>query len=145
VGGTLTEYLAARGCVALAVEGGQNDSPAAIAHHEAVIAVGLAAAGITEPPGLDQARDLLSRARGDLPTQIEVALRHPVGPGFRMVPGFANIHRAVAGTLLAHDARGEIRAPFDGFVLLALYQAQGTDGFFYGREVTSGCRPPAPA
>lgn len=135
LGGTLTEYLAARGSVALAVEGGQHDSPASIAHHEAVIRIGLAAAGITSPSGLDAARDLLARARGDLPRQIEVALRHPVGPGFRMVPGFANIQRAAAGTVLAHDAGGEIRAPFDGVVLMPLYQAQGTDGFFYGRAL----------
>jgi succinylglutamate desuccinylase len=135
LGGTLTEYLAASGCIALAVEGGQNDSPAAAANLEAAILVGLAAAGIARLPGLDDASALLARARGDLPRQIEVALRHPVGPGFRMVPGFANIQRAVAGTVLAHDAGGEIRAPFDGVVLMPLYQAQGTDGFFYGREV----------
>jgi succinylglutamate desuccinylase len=133
LGGTLTEYLAARGCVPIAVEGGQNESPSAAANLEAAILIGLAAAGITRPPGLDAARDLLARARGDLPQQIEVALRHPVGPGFRMVPGFANIQRAVAGTLLAHDAAGEIRAPFDGLVLMPLYQAQGTDGFFFAR------------
>ena len=137
LGGTLTEYLAARRCVALAVEGGQHAGPASIAHHEAVIRIGLAAAGITSPSRLDAARDLLARARGDLPRQIEVAVRHPVGPGFRMVPGFANIQRAATGTLLAHDAGGEIRAPFDGVVLMPLYQAQGTDGFFYGREVSN--------
>ena len=134
LGGTLTEYLAARGCVPLAVEGGQHASPASIAHHEAVIRLGLAAAGIAHLPDLDGARDLLARARGDLPRRIEVAHRHPVGPGFRMLPGFANIQRAAAGTLLAHDAGGEIRAPFDGVVLMPLYQAQGTDGFFYCRE-----------
>lgn len=137
LGGTLTECLAARGCVSLAVEGGQNESPAAIANLEAVITVALAASGVARPPALDDARRLLARARGDLPAHVEVALRHPVGPGFRMVPGFANIQRAAAGTLLAHDAHGEIRAPFDGVVLLPLYQAQGTDGFFYGREVAA--------
>jgi hypothetical protein len=37
--------------------------------------------------------------------------------------------------LLAHDRNGEIRAPFDGLVLLPLYQSEGSDGFFYGRSV----------
>jgi succinylglutamate desuccinylase len=52
-----------------------------------------------------------------------------------MEPGFANIQRTSAGTLLAREQGAEIRAPFDGFVLLPLYQAQGEDGFFYGREI----------
>jgi predicted deacylase len=135
LGGTLTEYLAAKGCVALAIEGGQSDSPAALANLEAVIAVALAGAGLAEPADLSAAHDRLRAARGALPPLIEVALRHPVGPGFRMEPGFANIHRVEAGTLLARDHGGEIRAAFDGLVLLPLYQAQGSDGFFLAREV----------
>jgi predicted deacylase len=135
LGGTLTEYLAARGCVALAVEGGQSESAAAVAYLEAVIAVGLAAAAMVDVPELGQARELLQRARGSLPPFIQVALRHPVRPGFCMEPGFANIERTAAGTLLARDEGGEIRAPFDGVLLMPLYQAQGSDGFFYGREV----------
>ncbi len=137
LGGTLTEYLATRGCVALAVEGGQSESEAAIANLEAVVTVGLAAAGVVEAPELAQARQLLRRARGNLPAFIEVALRHPVGAGFRMEPGFANIERVASGTLLARDDAGDIRAPFDGLLLMPLYQAQGSDGFFYGREVQS--------
>jgi succinylglutamate desuccinylase len=135
LGGTLTEYLAAKGCVALAIEGGQSHSPAALANLEAVIAVALAATGLAEPSDLSAAHDRLCAARGDLPPLIEVALRHPVGSGFRMEPGFANIHRVDAGTLLARDHGGEIRAPFGGLLLLPLYQAQGSDGFFLGREV----------
>ena len=53
-----------------------------------------------------------------------------------MEPGFANIQRTTGGTLLARDGRGEIRAPFDGLVLLPLYQPQGSDGFFYGRALS---------
>lgn len=135
LGGTLTEYLAARGCVTLAVEGGQSASRAAAAHLEAAVVVGLAAAGVAELPEVGEARRLLRCARGELPHTIETVLRHPVGPGFRMEPGFANIERVAAGTLLARDDGGEIRAPFDGVVLMPLYQAQGSDGFFYGREI----------
>ena len=50
-----------------------------------------------------------------------------------MEPGFVNIHRTAEGTLLAREQDAEIRAPFDGYVLLPLYQKQGEDGFFYGR------------
>jgi succinylglutamate desuccinylase len=93
-----------------------------------------------EPAGLlavDRAIAHLDSARGDLPQLIEVVSRHAVVPlhAFQMEPGFANIQRTKHGTLLAKDARGEIRAPFDGLILLPLYQPQGSDGFFYGRSV----------
>ncbi len=147
IDGVLTRHLAGKGCVTMAVEGGQTDSADAGAYLEAVVMVALAASGCVEPghlPWLAAARDLLARARGTLPPTIEVTMRHEVRPDhdFRMEPGFANIHPTAAGTLLARDRRGEIRAPYDGFVLLPLYQPQGSDGFFYGRAAAAA---PAPA
>jgi succinylglutamate desuccinylase len=138
--GVLTRYLSERGCITVALEGGQSESELTTANLEAVIAIALAASGVIAPdrvPGLAEARTRLARARGDLPPAIEVVSRRAVTPedGFRMEPGFANIQRTVGGTLLARDARSEIRAPFDGLVLMPLYQAQGSDGFFYGRAI----------
>jgi predicted deacylase len=140
IDGVLTGYLGRLGCVTLAVEGGQSQSAHALANLEAVVAISVSAAGVMaaeDVPGLDQAKELLARARGDLPHLIEVVARHAVLPehAFRMEPGFANIQRTRAGTLLARDGSGEIRAPFDGLVLLPLYQPQGSDGFFYAREL----------
>ena len=140
LGGVLTGYLSRRGCATLAVEGGQSQSAHALANLEAAVTLGLSAAGVVaaaDMPGHAEAHALLSRARGDLPHLIEVVSRHEVLPeqGFCMEPGFANIQRTGAGTLLARDGSGEIRAPFDGLVLLPLYQPQGSDGFFYGREL----------
>ena len=139
LGGVLTGYFSTRGCVTLAVEGGQHQSAAAAANLEAVVTVAVIAAGLMLPDEIASyasAVDTLARARGDLPQVIEVLLRHAVQPQqqFRMEPGFANIQRTRAGTLLAHDESGEIRAPSDGLVLLPLYQPQGADGFFFGRE-----------
>lgn len=138
--GVLTRYLSHRGCITLAIEGGQSGSAAAAANLEAVVTIALAAAGIVDAddlPDLEWARDHLAWARGDLPQLIEVTSRHEVRPehGFRMEPGYANIQRTAGGDLLARDSAGEIRAPFDGVVLLPLYQPQGADGFFYGRPV----------
>lgn len=138
--GVLTGYLSRRGCVTLAVEGGRNASAAAAANLEAVVTIALAAAGVVDADDLSDlewARDHLAWARGDLPQLIEVTSRHEVRPehGFKMEPGYANIQRTSSGDLLAHDATGEIRAPFDGLVLLPLYQPQGADGFFYGRPL----------
>ena len=138
--GVLTRYLSGLGCVTIAIEGGQTDSPATAANLEAVIQIALVASGVVAAdaiPELAAARAVLADARGDLPPMIEVVSRRAITPddGFRMEPGFANIQRTTSGTLIARDATSEIRAPFDGLVLLPLYQAQGSDGFFYGRAL----------
>jgi succinylglutamate desuccinylase len=137
--GVLTAHYGQRGCLALAIEGGQHTSRAAADNLAAVLAIALEASGcVPAMPGAAAARDHLTRARGDLPAVIDLALRHAVRPehGFRMEPGFANLQRTAAGTLLARDAAGEIRAPFDGVLVLPLYQPDGDDGFFYGRAAT---------
>lgn len=138
--GVLVLHLAAQGVVGLAIEGGQSASPDAPLNLEAVVRVGLAAAGLVDETPRD-AVDWLIKVRGELPTLIEVAHRQEVHNGFRMEPGFANIQRVPAGTLLAHQGDEEIRAPFDGVVLLPLYQSQGQDGFFYGRVVAEPALP----
>jgi predicted deacylase len=137
--GVLTGYFGGRGCITLAIEGGQHTTRAAADNLAAVITVVLEVTGaVAAMPGAAAARDHLARVRGALPPLIEVVERHPVRPddAFRMAPGFANIQPTPAGTLLARDRTGEIRAPFDGVVLLPLYQPDGEDGFFYGRPVT---------
>ncbi|HMG56877.1 MAG TPA: succinylglutamate desuccinylase/aspartoacylase family protein [Kofleriaceae bacterium] len=136
--GVLSGYYGQLGCITLAIEGGQHTTGAAADHLAAVVTLGLEASGVVRAmPGAAAAREQLIGARGALPPMIEIAVRHPVRPGhgFRMEPGFANLHPIAAGTLLARDAAGEIRAPFDGVLLLPLYQPDGDDGFFYGRAV----------
>jgi succinylglutamate desuccinylase len=133
----LTRYYGNRGCITLAIEGGQSATTAAAANLEAAVTLALEASGVAAMPGADAARAHLARARGELPPIIEVVSRHAVTPEheFRMEPGFANLQLIRSGTLLARDRGGEIRAPFDGVVLLPLYQPLGDDGFFYGRPV----------
>lgn len=138
--GVLTEYMTARGCVAMACEGGQHQSPAAAGNLEALVWLALAAAGLAPRgalPGLAESWKHLDDVRRGLPRLIEVLFRHPVTPddGFVMEPGFANIADVRAGRVLARDRRREYHAPGDGLVLLPLYQAQGSDGYFFGRAV----------
>jgi hypothetical protein len=63
--------------------------------------------------------------------------RHAIGAGdqFVMEPGYTNFQVVERGQLLAHDRHGEIRARENGYMLMPLYQSQGTDGFFLVREV----------
>jgi hypothetical protein len=142
VDGVLVEWLSHRGCVTLVIEAGQHEDPSSVDNLEAALWLALDAAGLVgreRLPEFSRSWARLERARGDLPHVMEVISRHVVAPEheFRMEPGFANIARMRAGQLLGHDRRGEIRAVEDGLLFMPLYQGQGQDGFFLGREVAS--------
>ena len=135
----LLPWLLARGVVGVAVEGGQNEASSSVDHLEAVLWIGLVAAGIVageDLPDLAEFSSRLERAGQGLPHAIEVFHRHGIVPAdeFRMAPGFANIQPVERGTLLARDRRGEIRADEDCLLVMPLYQGLGDDGFFLGRE-----------
>lgn len=137
--GVLSGYTTQRGCISLAIEGGQHDDPASIDNLEACIWIALVSAGlIDEVPEHRASYRLLDERRGALPRVMEVTQRHAIVPEdeFRMTPGFANLDRARKGQVLASDRKGEIRAPKDVLVILPLYQGLGSDGFFWGREVS---------
>jgi len=139
--GALVPFLAQRGVIGVALEAGQNESHASVDRHEAALWIALAdlrlVAPKEHPVAIKGARLLLETARAGLPRRIEIVGHHALtrGDGFRMEPGFANIQAVRAGTLLAHDKAGEIRAREDGIVVMPLYQGQGEDGFFLGRAV----------
>jgi len=133
--GVLSSYLASRGAVALAVEGGQHVDPTTVTHLDATLTIALSVAGLTHaPPRLAESIAHLDAVRGDIPRAMEVVARYAIVPDdrFVMTPGFANIAHVTRGQLLAKDARGAIHAPMDGYVILPLYQGQGDDGFFFG-------------
>ena len=138
--GALTPWLCTRGVTAIAIEGGQNDDEWSVVRHTAAIRIALVECGLLAPSSLgplNLSRRLLENAREDLPHEIEIVSRYAITPEdeFVMQPGFSNIHPVRAGTLLARDRHGEIRAPEDGLVVMPLYQGQGDDGFFMGRAV----------
>jgi len=140
IDGALMGYLTELGHVAVAIEGGQHDDRETVERLEAAIWLALVASGClvaAEVPGLAAAHERLARAAEGQPRVLEVRERHPVHPmdGFQMKPGFRNLDRVRRGTLLAADVRGEIRARESGYLLMPLYQSQGSDGFFLARPV----------
>jgi hypothetical protein len=141
VDGVLCSYFTTKGCITFGVEGGQHDDPGSIDNLEAVLLLGAESAGLFGSGLLTEtgtAHALLERRRGSMPRVMEVVSRRAitVADRFVMEPGFLNLARVRAGQLLARDRNGEIRAPRAGFVLLPLYQGLGSDGFFWGREVS---------
>ena len=141
VDGTLLEYLTERGHTAVVVEAGQHDAPASVAIHEAVLWMGLTAAGALTPrevPDFAAHRARLHEASRDQPRVVELRHRHPVdaSDGFRMEPGYRGLQPVAQGELLGRDRGGEVRAPQRGRIVLPLYQELGDDGFYLVRRVS---------
>jgi len=141
--GSLLEYLSELGFVTLGVEVGPHEDPRAVHLLESALWLALASAGLVterEVPGLVIHRRRLRRDTRGLPRLVEVRHRHAIAPedGFRMEPGFRTFDEVRRGQVLGRDRRGEVRAPFDGRILLPLYQGQGEDGFFLGRDLPPG-------
>ncbi len=136
---TILEYINNLGSVTLGFEAGQHNSNAAIDNHEALIWLSLVNSGILDahhiPVGKHQ--QTLKDAMGDARI-IEVRHRHAINPDdkFKMELGYVNFQPVKKGEVLASDRTGEIRAIETGLVLMPLYQAQGEDGFFLGREIS---------
>jgi len=142
--GTLLSYFSERGHISLCVEGGQNDSPSTVDHHEAAIWLTLAALGFLLEPALPQVARSRACLAGTQACQfgfIEVMFRQEVadGQGFWMEPGFQHCHTIEEGRLLAQieqdGVRKALHSPTDGVLLMPRYQGQGNDGYFIGRVV----------
>ncbi|HSR69658.1 MAG TPA: succinylglutamate desuccinylase/aspartoacylase family protein [Acidobacteriota bacterium] len=138
IGGALMEYLNGRGYRCLTFEGGQHLSEGAVDNHESLIWIALNLCGLIDG-GRQEVRRHVERLVcecGDTPCAFEIRYRHGIGPQdhFVMLPGKSNFQQVEKGEVVAHDSRGEVSAPMKGRLVMPLYQQQGEDGFFLGRE-----------
>jgi succinylglutamate desuccinylase len=138
--GTTLNYMNDCGYIAVGVEGGQNEAPSSVTHHEAAIWTLLVTAGCirsADAPYMTGLKEELQQQTKHLPRVLEIRYRHAIhaGDNFVMEPGYSNFHKVTRGQLLARDHHGAILAREDGYLLMPLYQSQGTDGFFLVREV----------
>lgn len=139
IDGTLLSWFARAGYDHMGVEGGRIGDRHTEDHSESAAWIMLERTGALpaqDVPDLDGHRERLAFASKGRPGTVAMLYRHPVEPddAFVMVPGFTTFDRVHRGQLLAHDVRGELLCPFDGRILLPLYQGQGADGYFIGRE-----------
>ena len=137
--GTMLEYLNSAGAVTLGFEGGQHIAPETVENHEALVWMALVNAGILaaeDVPDFERHRKNLAKATGKARI-LEVRHREAIKPqdDFLMNPGFENFDVIKRGQELAKNRKGEIKAVESGLILMPLYQKQGEDGFFIGREI----------
>ncbi|MEZ5345523.1 MAG: succinylglutamate desuccinylase/aspartoacylase family protein [Pyrinomonadaceae bacterium] len=138
--GTILEYINNMGAVTLGFEAGQHTSLSSVRNHEALIWLALAHSGILAEEDADVRRheEVLSTAMGGS-RLVEIRYRHAITEKdeFRMNPGYKNFQPIKKGEVLALSRNRKVRANESGLILMPLYQAQGQDGFFIGREIST--------
>lgn len=133
-------FLVDRGHVGVAIEGGQHDDPTSVDRHASAVWTMLVAAGLLdarEVPDLAEHQANIAGPGAGLPPVVEIRHREETvdGDGFVMEPGWKSFQPVEAGTVVAHNAAGPIRAPVSGLMLMPRYQPLGEDGFFIIAEV----------
>lgn len=135
--GTAMDYFETRGFEVFAFEAGQIGAVQAIQNHVAAVWSVMGTLGLVSadsvPEGV-QEESVLGKDHilKNIPQRLSLGYLHKIqeNDGFRMLPGFINYHPVRKGDLLGHDKDGEIRAMYDGYLLMPLYQPEGDDGFF---------------
>jgi len=137
--GPLISLMADRGHTAIVIEGGRHADVGTEDHLRAAIWISLVASGLMTEEDAPEARagfEALRAAARGLPGVVEISHCQSilVGDGFAMEEGFDNFQWVGAGDTVARDHSGPIATPEEGYMLMPLYQGQGEDGFFLGRE-----------
>ena len=117
----------------LAFESGQHEDPLSVSRAIAAIVHCLRAVGCVRPDDVESKHEAVLRDRTKhLPSVVRLQHIHRIqaGDGFRMRPGYVNFQSIHEKEHLADDSNGPILSPCDGVILMPLYQAQGSDGFF---------------
>ncbi|MFU8812439.1 MAG: succinylglutamate desuccinylase/aspartoacylase family protein [Balneolaceae bacterium] len=137
--GTALRYFHDQGHCSMAFEGGSHHEPGTMLNMVSYLMLMLERFGMIEEDALSDFgsfREQICRSANHLPNRVELAYQHLIEPGdeFVMRPGFQNFDRIQKGDWLADDRTGAILAPCGGFILMPLYQSQGSDGFFIVQE-----------
>ncbi len=81
---------------------------------------------------------LLQEFSQGLPKLSKLLYKHQITPkdNFIMNPGYKNFQKIKKGEILAKDNNGIVKSPYDGRILMPLYQKLGEDGFFIIKEIS---------
>ncbi len=126
---------------ALGFEAGQHESEDSYKHAVSAIINCFRAIGGFYDKDIEMKHDELLEKRSEgLPLEAKLLYVHRVQPtdNFRMTDAkiYNNFDPIKKGEVLAYDKNGEVKSPFNGLILMPLYQKQGEDGFFVIQEIT---------
>lgn len=122
---------------ALAFEGGRHDDPLSSDRMMAASIFCLQSMGVIQIPEHHEHEEILIEYSKNLPKCVEVMYKYHIEDkqSWEMLPGFSNFDPVKQGQLLATDQGKDILCPFDGLILMPLYQKKGRDGFFIVKEI----------
>jgi succinylglutamate desuccinylase len=137
---TTNRFMDEWGWRGLGFEAGQHQDPASADRHESAAWLLLEKTGALLPeqiPRLETHHRRLIESRRRLPPYLEIVYRHAIGPEdeFFMHEGYENFSPVACGEPLGRDRRGEVLSPYDGYLLMPLYQRLGEEGFFIARQI----------
>ena len=124
--------------VAVAFEGGQHNDPISVRRCIAAVINVMRAIEVISPEHVENQHDrILQEYSASLPEVVEVIYKFPIEDNhtWQMKPGYKNFQKVKKGEVLAMYDGKEVCSPSDGLILMPLYQAQGSDGFFLVKEV----------
>jgi len=124
---------------AVTFEAGQHEDPASVNRCIAAIVNCLRSIGCVKHKDVENIHDnLLISYSIDLPPLSRLLYKKEisVGDGFKMKLGYKNFDKVKSGEMVATDQNGPIFCPFDGLILMPLYQDQGQEGFYVVESVS---------
>ncbi|MCG8372758.1 MAG: succinylglutamate desuccinylase/aspartoacylase family protein [Balneolales bacterium] len=137
--GTSMDYAEDAGHIGFAFETGSHGTEEAELNAVAGMMMLLVSCGLIPARHVHHFADyhtyLMNKVEG-FPHKVEFVYKHVIEEGdeFIMNPNFRNFDNVEKGDWLATDRHGKIEAQADGYILMPLYQVQGTDGFFIVRD-----------
>ncbi len=137
VGGSTLHYFTEQNMgvptIAVAFESGKHDDLYSTRRAVAWLIHALRSVGSIATHDVENRHEIiLKNYSNTLPKTVQLIGSHPISASddFKMFGNFRNFQPVRKGDILAHDRHGAIVAPQDCRVLMPLYQAQGSDGFF---------------
>jgi succinylglutamate desuccinylase len=136
-GGTTLHYFTTERMriptMTIGFEAGQHDDVFSVRRTIAWLVNCLRAVGCINKEDVENRHEeVLKRYSKNLPKSVQIVGNHKIMPhdNFKMQPNYQNFQAIKKDEILAFDKNGAIKSPFDCMILMPLYQAQGSDGFF---------------
>jgi succinylglutamate desuccinylase len=125
---------------AIAFEGGHHEDPQSVNRCIAATINFMRSIGVINADDVANRHDqILKEYAKGLPKLVEVFYKYTIKENekWEMKPGFKNFDIIHQGDLLATYDGKPVYAQYDGYLLMPLYQKQGSDGFFIAKQVYS--------